>query len=54
MEDYPWIARRIPISHWKMDNDPAVWAMVESVILAEIRLWQAERASAQSGQEAPR
>lgn len=45
MSDYPWIARRIPISHWKMDNDPAVWAMVEAAIQAEIQLWQAERAS---------
>jgi hypothetical protein len=46
MSDYPWIARRIPISHWKMDNDPAVWAMVEAAILAEIRLWQAEQTAA--------
>ncbi|MCX7604504.1 MAG: hypothetical protein N2036_10570 [Bryobacteraceae bacterium] len=46
MSDYPWIARRIGLSHWKMDNDPAVWAMVEAAILAEISLWQAERAAA--------
>lgn len=44
MSDYPWIARRIAIPHWKMDNDPAVWAMVETAIRTEIRLWQARRA----------
>lgn len=44
MSDYPWIARRLPIAHWKMDNDPAVWARVETAIRAEIRLWQARRA----------
>lgn len=43
MSDYPWIARRLPIAHWKMDNDPAVWARVETAIRAEIRLWQARR-----------
>ncbi|GIU75679.1 MAG: hypothetical protein KatS3mg004_2766 [Bryobacteraceae bacterium] len=39
MSGYPAIARRIGLAHWKMDNDPAVWAVVEAAILAEISLW---------------
>lgn len=39
MSDYPPITRRAAISHWKMDNDPLVWALVESAILAEIAAW---------------
>jgi len=46
MSSYPAIARRIGLSHWKMDNDPAVWAIVETAIRAEITRWQAERAGA--------
>lgn len=36
MSDYPKIARKAAISHWKMDNDPVVWTMVETTILAEV------------------
>ncbi len=36
MSDYPAITRRAAISHWKMDNDPVVWTIVESTILAAI------------------
>ncbi|NWF84376.1 MAG: hypothetical protein HXY18_11160 [Bryobacteraceae bacterium] len=36
MSDYPKIARKAAISHWKMDNDPVVWTLVENAILAEI------------------
>lgn len=43
MSQYPAIARRIGLSHWKMDNDPAVWAIVEAAIRAEITRWQAEK-----------
>ena len=43
MRDYPPLARRMGISHWKMDNDPAVWKQVEAVILADIAVWQAIR-----------
>jgi len=46
MSGYPAIARRIGLSHWKMDNDPAVWAIVEAAIRAEITRWQVERAGA--------
>lgn len=46
MSGYPAIARRIGLSHWKMDNDPAVWAVVETAIRAEITRWQLERADA--------
>lgn len=46
MIGYPAIARRIGLSHWKMDNDPAVWAIVETAIRAEILRWQAECSSA--------
>jgi len=42
MSQYPAIARRIGLSHWKMDNDPAVWAIVEATIRAEIIRWRAE------------
>lgn len=41
MSDYPWIARRMGFSHWKMDNDPVVWKAVEAAILAEVVGWQA-------------
>jgi len=47
MSGYPAIARRIGLSHWKMDNDPAVWAIVEAAIRAEITRWQAETAGAE-------
>ncbi len=47
MSEYPAIARRIGLSHWKMDNDPAVWAIVEAAIRAEILRWQAESAGAE-------
>lgn len=47
MSEYPAIARRIGLSHWKMDNDPAVWAIVEAAIRAEILRWQGERAGAE-------
>lgn len=46
MSGYPAAARRIGLPHWKMDNDPAVWAIVEAAIRAEITRWQAERAAA--------
>lgn len=47
MSQYPAIARKIGLSHWKMDNDPAVWAIVEAAIRAEIMRWQAETAGAE-------
>ncbi len=43
MSDYPRVARRVGIAHWKMDNDPIVWKQVEAVILAEIAAWQISR-----------
>jgi len=44
MEDYPRITRgMMTLSHWKMDNDPMVWAEVDGFIRAEILRWQAER-----------
>ena len=42
MPDYPAAARRLPNSHWKMDNDPLVWAEVEALLRAEIFRWQTE------------
>lgn len=42
LSNYPAAARRLPNSHWKMDNDPLVWAEVEGFIRAEIFRWQAE------------
>lgn len=36
MSDYPQMARKIPMAHWKMDNDPVVWKAVETTILAEV------------------
>jgi hypothetical protein len=42
LSNYPPAARRFAISHWKMDNDPFVWAEVEGFIRAEIVLWQSE------------
>ncbi len=45
MTDYPKVTRgMMTLSHWKMDNDPMVWAEVEGFIRAEIVRWQAERA----------
>lgn len=45
MTDYPRVSRgRMTLSHWKMDNDPMVWAEVEGFIRAEIVRWQSERA----------
>ena len=42
MSDYPKVTRGIMSpSHWKMDNDPIVWAQVEGFIRAEIIRWQA-------------
>jgi hypothetical protein len=41
MPDYPAVARRIGLSHWKMDNDPIVWRLVEAFILTEIARWRA-------------
>lgn len=44
MSDYPRLSRgMMTLSHWKMDNDPIVWAQVEAFIRAEIVRWQAER-----------
>lgn len=44
MSDYPRLARgAMTLSHWKMDNDPLVWAEVEGFIRAEIVRWEAER-----------
>lgn len=40
MTEYPAAARRFPNSHWKMDNDPLVWAEVEGFLRAEILDWQ--------------
>lgn len=40
LSEYPKIARKAPISHWKMDNDPVVWTIVENAILAEITAWR--------------
>jgi hypothetical protein len=35
LSDYPRLGRIAPIAHWKMDNDPVVWGLVEALILAE-------------------
>jgi pimeloyl-ACP methyl ester carboxylesterase len=43
MSDYPRIAQRVGLAHWKMDNDPVVWKQVELAILAEIAAWEASR-----------
>ena len=43
MSDYPAIARRMAISHFKMDNDPAVWQRVERAVLEAIAGFQARR-----------
>lgn len=43
MRDYPRIARRLGVAHWKMDNDPVVWNQVEAVILAEVAAWRTSR-----------
>jgi hypothetical protein len=43
MSDYPKAARKAPVAHWKMDNDPVVWGIVEGAILAEFARWQVER-----------
>jgi hypothetical protein len=40
MTDYPAVTRRAAIPHWKMDNDPVVWRLVEAFILTEIARWQ--------------
>jgi hypothetical protein len=40
LSDYPKIARKAAISHWKMDNDPVAWGMVEAAILAEVAAWR--------------
>ena len=40
MSDYPKAARRLGLAHWKMDNDPVVWTMVETAILAEAAGWR--------------
>jgi hypothetical protein len=41
MSDYPAAARRLNLSHFKMDNDPAVWAIVEAAIVREMDRWAA-------------
>lgn len=43
MSDYPKITQKTAISHWKMDNDPVVWGMVEAAIRIEINAWQVLR-----------
>ncbi len=43
LSNYPPAVRRFAISHWKMDNDPLVWAEVEGFIRAEIALWLSEK-----------
>lgn len=44
MSEYPRLSRGImTLSHWKMDNDPMVWAEVEGFIRAEVLHWQAEK-----------
>ncbi|MCL4795470.1 MAG: hypothetical protein KJZ84_12980 [Bryobacteraceae bacterium] len=43
LSNYPPAARRFAISHWKMDNDPLVWAEVEGFIRAEIAFWLSEQ-----------
>lgn len=43
MSDYPAVARKAPMAHWKMDNDPVVWGIVQALILQEAARWQAER-----------
>ena len=43
MSDYPKAAQKAPIAHWKMDNDPVVWGIVEGLILAEFARWQVDR-----------
>lgn len=43
MSDYPKAAQKVPVAHWKMDNDPVVWGIVEGAILAEFARWQVER-----------
>lgn len=43
MSDYPKMTQRMAISHWKMDNDPLVWAEVETFIRAELAIWQLEQ-----------
>ena len=40
MKDYPAPARFLKLSHWKMDNDPIVWAEVEAFIRAELLMWR--------------
>ncbi|MBI5085338.1 MAG: hypothetical protein HZB13_12165, partial [Acidobacteria bacterium] len=43
MSDYPPLARKMGVSHWKMDNDPIVWKQVEMAILSEIAAWEVAR-----------
>lgn len=43
MPDYPPIARKMGLAHWKMDNDPIVWKQAEMAILAEIAAWEVTR-----------
>lgn len=43
MSGYPWPARRLGVAHWKMDNDPAVWTLVETTILGEIAAWRLDQ-----------
>jgi hypothetical protein len=43
MSDYPKAAQKAPVAHWKMDNDPVVWGIVEGLILAEFARWQVDR-----------
>lgn len=46
MDDYPWIARKMGLSHWKMDNDPLVWNEVKGLVVGEILLWRTESKAA--------
>jgi len=45
MSDYPAIARKAPMAHFKMDNDPVVWGIVEGLVLQEYVRWQAGKAA---------
>lgn len=43
LSDYPRLTRLAPISHWKMDNDPVLFALVEGLVSAEILRWTSAR-----------
>ena len=48
MSDYPAITRKAPMAHFKMDNDPVVWGIVEGLILQEYARWKAAFAGLQT------